>query len=279
MLVKICGLWLFGVIMIIVVKFDYIIFIIFELYTLIFLYLVLNEGSSYERGGANTYLIIFRYVIRFRIIISNNLIIIRLLLLLLRMSKLPIYRVHMWLPKVHVEASILGSIILAGGVLKLGILYYWNFGAIILVGMIVLYSVWNLTNIIDGKGFAAYSSVIHITCCVILRLIVMLLVGYIHIVLSPLMFMTIYLRYMLSGNRIYTKSGLIILVLWIVNFGVPFCRGFFAEVYMMSYMRIMLWILVIIYLMARIVIMKSINSNVGSRLIYLPWFVLYIMVI
>lgn len=260
-------------------KFDYVIFMIFEFYTLIFLYLVLNRGSSYERGGANVYLIMFRYVIRFRIIICNNLTVIRFLLLLLGISKLPIYRLHIWLPKVHVEASILGSIILARGVLKLRILYYWNFGIIMLIRMIVLYSIWNLVSVIDGKGFAAYSSVIHITCCVILRLIVILLVGYIHIVLSPLIFMTIYLRYILSGSRIYIKSGLIILVLWMVNFRVPFCRGFFAEVYIISYIRMILWSLIVMYLIVGVVIMKSINSNIRSGLIYVPWFVLYIMVI
>lgn len=34
--------------------------------------------------------------------------------------KLPIYGVHLWLPKAHVEAPLAGSIILAGILLKLG---------------------------------------------------------------------------------------------------------------------------------------------------------------
>lgn len=34
--------------------------------------------------------------------------------------KLPIYMVHLWLPKAHVEAPVAGSIILAGVLLKLG---------------------------------------------------------------------------------------------------------------------------------------------------------------
>jgi len=36
------------------------------------------------------------------------------------MVKSPIYRVHLWLPKAHVEAPVAGSIALAGILLKLG---------------------------------------------------------------------------------------------------------------------------------------------------------------
>jgi len=36
------------------------------------------------------------------------------------MAKLPIFPLHSWLPKAHVEASVVGSIILAGVLLKLG---------------------------------------------------------------------------------------------------------------------------------------------------------------
>jgi len=36
------------------------------------------------------------------------------------MVKLPIYGVHLWLPKAHVEAPVFGSIILAAILLKLG---------------------------------------------------------------------------------------------------------------------------------------------------------------
>jgi len=36
------------------------------------------------------------------------------------MVKMPIYFVHLWLPRAHVEAPVSGSIILAGVLLKLG---------------------------------------------------------------------------------------------------------------------------------------------------------------
>jgi len=34
--------------------------------------------------------------------------------------KLPIFLVHLWLPKAHVEAPLVGSMVLAGVLLKLG---------------------------------------------------------------------------------------------------------------------------------------------------------------
>lgn len=94
MLMKMCRLWLLRVVIIMIIQFNYCVFMLFEFYTLIFLYLVMNDGSSYERSGANIYLMVFGYVMRFRFMICNNLIVIGLLLLLLRMTKLPIYRLH-----------------------------------------------------------------------------------------------------------------------------------------------------------------------------------------
>jgi len=83
----------------------------------------------------------------------------------------------------------------------------------IIVGLLVLMSAVVIISVVDGKGFAAYSSVLHISLCVIFGLVLMLLVGYIHIVLSPLMFITVYIGYVVSGSRFYLKMGLIIIVL------------------------------------------------------------------
>lgn len=105
------------------------------------------------------------------------------------------------------------SIVLAGAVLKLGILYVWNFRGIMMVRLVVAMSCVVILGVVDGKAFAAYSSVLHMTLCVLLGLIVILLVGYIHIIISPLMFITVYIGYMISGSRFYVKIGLIIIVL------------------------------------------------------------------
>jgi NADH-ubiquinone oxidoreductase chain 4 len=45
---------------------------------------------------------------------------IRFFLLFAFLVKLPMFGVHLWLPKAHVEAPVAGSIILAGVLLKLG---------------------------------------------------------------------------------------------------------------------------------------------------------------
>lgn len=103
--------------------------------------------------------------------------------------------------------------VLAGRVLKLRIIYYWNFGVLMLVGVVVVISLYSMLVIVDGKRFAAYSSVLHITSCVLVGLIVMLLVRYIHIIVSPLIFITVYMCYMNSGNRFFNKIGFLVIVL------------------------------------------------------------------
>lgn len=273
----ICGIIVVIVLIMLFIEFDYWMLILFEYYTLMFFFLVSNNGSSYERGSANIFIIVFRFILGFRVVISNSIMAIGIVLLILGLAKLPMYRLHIWLPKVHVEASILRSMVLAGAVLKLGIIYMWNFGEILGIRVIMIISVVVIYGIIDRKGFAAYSSVLHMTLCVVVGLYIMLLIGYIHIVLSPLIFITVYIIYVISGSRFYIKSGVIILILWMVNFGLPFLGSFFSEVYVMQYGSIIVMVLVVIYLIVGYVIMKSLNMD-GKGLFYIPWIVLYVIV-
>lgn len=48
-------------------------------------------------------------------------IIIIIIIIIMILTKIPLFILHVWLPKAHVEASTIGSIILAGIILKLGI--------------------------------------------------------------------------------------------------------------------------------------------------------------
>lgn len=94
--------------------------------------------------------------------------------------KVPIWGVHLWLPKAHVEAPVRGSIILAGILLKLGgygliqilklvyirvfkikfMLFSVNLWGALVVGLICL-------SAIDIKSLIAYSSVVHINMMVL----------------------------------------------------------------------------------------------------------------
>ena len=89
--------------------------------------------------------------------------------------KLPIYSVHLWLPKAHVEAPLVGSIILAGILLKLGGYGIYlmrssfslrkNIRIIILVAVSVwggLLATFICLRQIDVKALVAYRSVGHI---------------------------------------------------------------------------------------------------------------------
>merc|ERR1712003_467772 len=94
MLYIVCRFSVVMVILMLFIDFDYYMFAIFEFYTILFFVLVANFRSSYERGSANIFIIFFGFVLRFRVVISNGILIIRLILVILGLAKLPLYRLH-----------------------------------------------------------------------------------------------------------------------------------------------------------------------------------------
>jgi len=166
--------------------------------------------------------------------------------------KFPIFGFHYWLPVAHVEASTVGSILLAGVLLKLGtvgliyVIMYIKF--IVKIHWLVLGTVLVILIILrlrDLKMIIAYSSVAHIR---IVFYIIMfgtnvgkkgrILIIFYHGVLSPLMFWVVgILRWWKTRSLIVVKrlafSYMFLLVLFlllILNIGFPPFIGFIREV-------------------------------------------------
>ena len=144
---------------------------------------------------------------------------VQLLILISRLAKLPVYRLHYWLPKAHVQAPTILSIILAGLSLKVrlvilsflvtNLLLRSKFIRIMLFCLIMGMYLSTMTRAlsVDTKVFLAYCSVSHITIrCVRLlaytvwRFIRAWLVGLRHCLSSPLLFY-------LAGNIQYSTHS------------------------------------------------------------------------
>ena len=171
------------------------------------------------------------------------------------MVKTPIYLLHTWLPKAHVEAPVGGSIALAGVLLKLGsygllvflrivklnnsITFYFR---ISLVGSII--SCFMCMRQGDLKLLIAYSSVVHIRVVTLgflsgreLGYTCGLLIILRHGLCSPILFAfafwqyeSTYSRLLINNARSFHAISLIFIALVTLRIGVPPRMGLWAEV-------------------------------------------------
>lgn len=113
-------------------------YICFELVFLVFFLVLVGWGYSPERLLASFYMLFFTILFSFPFLIfllmfgdfrfigyfyvfSFSRRIFLVFGFLVFFVKIPVFLVHLWLPKAHVEAPLVGSMILAGVLLKLGI--------------------------------------------------------------------------------------------------------------------------------------------------------------
>jgi len=108
----------------------------------------------------------------------NNIPLLSIFSVIAFLVKFPIYLVHQWLPKAHVEAPVGGSMILAGILLKLGgygiIRLGWLFNSSNILSVLIRVSLLGggILGIIcliisDIKVIIAYSSVVHIALIIV----------------------------------------------------------------------------------------------------------------
>ena len=215
------------------------------------------------------------------------------------MVKLPIYLIHLWLPKAHVEAPVFGSIELAGILLKLGgiglIRFIPLFNSFNLIDVIVSLSVLGRISVrlicvtnIDIKVIIALSSVVHIVIVAVpfliynrVSIITRIMVIVTHAFGSSGIFFMAYIFYSRSFSRnlminkgalrLDPLSRIIWIFLIIACISAPPSINLFAEILslisvisLMPYMSILIFLRVMLSTAFSLIIYSSTQQGVRS---------------
>ena len=259
-------------------------FFFYEIIFVLIIFVIILLGYSYERLIAS-YLIMFysflfsRPIIIIFLVFDYNFLIkswisytfvVNYFLVGSFIVKFPIFGFHYWLPVAHVEASTIGSILLAGILLKLGsiglfyivnylsfiIKFHWLRISVLIVILLILF-------LTDLKIIIAYSSIAHISIVfyvIIIGSIIAkkgaLLIMFYHGFLSPLIFWLVgLLAWWKTRSLIVVKFMtvsfvflILIFVLRILNIRFPPFIGFLSEILMLKSLvniQIILWIFIL----------------------------------
>lgn len=268
-------------------------YIYFELSIFPILVIILGYGSQIEKINSSYYLIFYASLCSFPFLfiyfnmnsflglvyfdfnISWEMFFI---LSLSFMMKFPVYFLHLWLPKAHVEAPTTASMLLAGLLLKLG-----TAGFLRILGRLNFLNnnIWVLLSFLgiilasfccifqsDSKALAAYSSVSHISFLLIIIVYTLsrLKIGGLILILghgytSTLIFFLIGEFYHISGRRlIYYMNGFILSrifirvvfsLVFLSNRGVPPSLSFLVEFLgissVLSFRFLSLWVILVYF--------------------------------
>ena len=295
-------------------------YMFFELSMFPILIIILGFGSQIEKINSSYYLLVYAafcsipFLYIFFIFNRDNNILryfdenisffFSLVLRLRFIVKFPVYFLHLWLPKAHVEAPTSASILLAGLLLKLGTA---GFLRIIKVLNIIHVNFWLIISFIgiilaafccvfqrDSKSLAAYSSVTHISFLFLgilifnlfgksRRVILILAHGY----TSTLIFYFIGEFYHISSTRIiyfinrFFNSriilGILFSLVFLSNAGRPPSLSFFSELIIIAgsfvLVKFMFFILFIYFMVAFYYsIFLITNSLIGKNILeYNNW--------
>ena len=274
-------------------------YIIFEFAVYPILLIIAVFGYQIERLQARTFFL--RYTLFFRVpsmivfilfqiyfVRFNNFFLIKIIkftlffLIMIFRVKLPLFILHIWLPKAHVEAPTVGRILLAAILLKLGAFGFLKF--ILIINSLILLEIIIIISFLGGifscflcilqrdvKALIAYSRVVHINFILLGLLLKNFLIKYsfvliifFHALISSIIFFKagiifqnwksrkIYFR---SISRAPNKLILVILIIiFVLNFNIPPSLGIIPEIHLFTiifkFNRLLLIFLLIFGLMS-----------------------------
>nr|WAR51557.1 NADH dehydrogenase subunit 4 [Trichuris trichiura] len=298
-------------------------YVMFEVSILPIFLIILGWGNQPERLMASNYLLVYTLFFSFPLMIiilltmnfynSFNWQFLEVgsftwvLLMLPFFIKIPIFLLHLWLPKAHVEAPVLGSMILASillkvggyGMLKMYYLYefFTNKISINFTLILILMSGTLCMLQTDLKKFVAYSSVTHMTMLLVLSMMdythfdsssIFLMISH-GVISNSLFFLVGMLSYASTSRLLYKQNNVMSMnpVLWywsmvilFLNTGTPPSLAMVSEItlFMTSHLawfwNFMFCLILFFFLLYYpIWMMCNINSNMNNfnNNMYMPF--------